>query len=101
MVVLDVRTPKEFAAGHVPGAINISHDQLEGRMAELDADRDRDLVVYCRSGHRAGIALGMLEKAGFTRLYHLDGDYIGWTEAQRPIETAAPPAPAVEPVPAH
>jgi len=98
MVVLDVRTPKEFAEGHVPGAINISHDQLEGRLSELDADRDRDVVVYCRSGHRAGLALGMLEKAGFKRLYHLDGDYLGWTAAQRPVETAPP---AAEPVPAY
>jgi phage shock protein E len=98
-VVLDVRTPKEFAEGHVPGAINISHDQLEGRLSELDDDRDRDVVVYCRSGHRAGIALDMLEKAGFKRLYHLEGDYMGWTAAQRPVETAA--APAAEPVPAY
>jgi phage shock protein E len=98
-VVLDVRTPKEFAEGHVPGAVNISHDQLEGRLSELDDDRDRDVVVYCRSGHRAGIALDMLEKAGFKRLYHLEGDYMGWTAAQRPVETAA--APAAEPVPAY
>jgi 3-mercaptopyruvate sulfurtransferase SseA len=41
----------------------------------------------------------MLEKAGFKRLYHLEGDYMGWTAAQRPVETA--PAPAAEPVPAH
>jgi phage shock protein E len=94
-----MRTPKEFAEGHVPGAINISHDQLEGRLSELDDDRDRDVVVYCRSGHRAGIALDMLEKAGFKRLYHLEGDYMGWTAAQRPVETAA--APAAEPVPAY
>jgi phage shock protein E len=89
-VVLDVRTPKEFAEGHVPGAINISHDELEARLPELEADRDRDVVVYCRSGKRAGIALDMLEKAGFKRLYHLEGDYLGWAEASRPVE----PAPA-------
>ena len=96
-VVLDVRTPKEFAEGHVPGAVNISHDELEGRLSELDADRDRDVVVYCHSGRRAGLALGMLEKAGFKRLYHLEGDYTGWTAAQRPIESG----PAAEPVPAY
>ena len=101
MVVLDVRTPKEFAEGHVPGAVNISHDQLEGRMAELAADRDRDVVVYCRSGHRAGIALGMLEKAGFERLYHLEGDYMGWAAAQRPVETDPAPEPAAVPAPAR
>jgi phage shock protein E len=88
LVVLDVRTPKEFAEGHVPGAINISHDELEARLPELEADRDRDVVVYCRSGKRAGLALDMLEKAGFKRLYHLEGDYLGWTAASRPVETA-------------
>lgn len=89
-VVLDVRTAKEFAEGHVPGAINISHDELEARLPELEADRDRDVVVYCRSGKRAGLALDMLEKAGFKRLYHLEGDYLGWAAASRPVE----PAPA-------
>lgn len=88
LVVLDVRTPKEFAEGHVPGAINISHDELEARLLELEADRDRDVVVYCRSGKRAGLALDMLEKAGFKRLYHLEGDYLGWAAASRPVETA-------------
>jgi len=90
LVVLDVRTAQEFAAGHVPGAINISHDELEARLPELEADRDRDVVVYCRSGKRAGLALDMLEKAGFKRLYHLEGDYLGWAAASRPVE----PAPA-------
>ena len=90
LVVLDVRTPKEFAEGHVPGAINISHDELEARLLELEADRDRDVVVYCRSGKRTGLALDVLEKAGFKRLYHLEGDYLGWAAASRPVE----PAPA-------
>lgn len=87
-VVLDVRTPKEFAEGHVPGAINISHDELEARLPELEADRDRDVVVYCRSGKRTGLALDVLEKAGFKRLYHLEGDYLGWAAASRPVELA-------------
>ena len=86
LVVLDVRTAKEFAAGHVPGAINISHDELEGRIQELEQVRDKDVVVYCRSGRRTGIALGILESAGFKRTYHLEGDYLGWTAAGRAIE---------------
>lgn len=86
LVILDVRTPKEYADGHVAGAVNISSDELESRLGELEADRDRDVVVYCRTGHRAGIALGILEKAGFKHLYHLEGDYTGWAAAKRPIE---------------
>jgi rhodanese-related sulfurtransferase len=85
LVVLDVRTPEVFAAGHVPGAINIPHTELAARVAELEGSRDRDLVVYCRTGARAATALGVLEKSGFKRLYHLQGDYTRWNEEKRPV----------------
>lgn len=84
-LLLDVRTAKEFADGHVPGAINISHDELETRIAELGEDRDRELVVYCRSGRRTEVALDLLARAGFTRLQHLEGDWLGWTAADLPV----------------
>jgi rhodanese-related sulfurtransferase len=90
LVVLDVRTAQEFAAGHVPGAINISHDELEARIQELEQVREKDVVVYCRSGRRTGIALGVLERAGFKRTYHLEGDYLGWTAAGRVTERTSP-----------
>ena len=84
LVVLDVRTPEEFASGHLPGAINIPHAELAARVAELDGARDRDIVVYCRTGRRSGEALGVLEQSGFKRLLHLKGDYTRWSEEQRP-----------------
>jgi phage shock protein E len=83
--VLDVRTPEEFAAGHVPGAINIPHTELAARVAELEGSRDSDIVVYCRTGKRAAEALGVLEKSGFKRLLHLEGDYTRWNEEKRPV----------------
>jgi len=86
LVVLDVRTAKEFDQGHVPGAVNISHDELESRLAEIESMRGAEVVVYCRSGRRAEIALDLLAKAGFERLYHLEGDYLAWSAAERPIE---------------
>ncbi len=85
LVVLDVRTPEEFAAGHVPGAINIPHTDLAARIAELEGARERDIVIYCRTGKRATEALGVLEKSGFKRLLHLEGDYTRWSEEQRPV----------------
>jgi rhodanese-related sulfurtransferase len=88
VVVLDVRTPDEFAAGHVPGARNVSHDQLAARLGELDALRDKDVVLYCRSGRRTALAEDVLRKAGFTKLLHLDGDYLAWQAANQPIEKA-------------
>ena len=84
LVVLDVRTPAEFAEGHVPGAINIPNGELAARVAELADAKGRDIVVYCRSGVRAAQALDVLDKAGFKRLFHLQGDYNRWTEERRP-----------------
>ena len=84
LVVLDVRTPAEYAEGHVPGAINIPNGELAARVAELSDAKGRDIVVYCRSGVRAAQALDVLDKAGFKRLFHLQGDYNRWTEEQRP-----------------
>ena len=88
LLVLDVRTPEEFAAGHLPGAINIPHTELAARVAELAGARDRDIVVYCRTGKRAGEALGVLEQSGFKRLLHLEGDYTRWSEEKRPVVKA-------------
>lgn len=85
LVVLDVRTPEEFAAGHLPGAINIPHTEIGARVAELDGARDRDIVVYCRTGKRSAQALDLLEQSGFTRLFHLEGDYTRWSEEKRPV----------------
>jgi len=86
VVVLDVRTATEYAAGHVPGARNLSHDELAGRLGELDALRDKDVVLYCRSGRRTALAEDVLRKAGFTRLLHLDGDFLAWQAENRPVE---------------
>jgi phage shock protein E len=85
LVVLDVRTPAEFAQGHIPGAVNIPHTELASRLEELSPAREADIVVYCRTGNRTSQALGILEKAGFGRLYHLQGDYTRWSEEKRPV----------------
>ena len=68
--VVDVRTPEEFAGGHVPGAINIPYDQLPARAAEIGPP-STTVVLYCRSGRRSGIASEALQKAGYTKLYDM------------------------------
>lgn len=88
VVVLDVRTPSEYAEGHVPGAMNIPHTELASRIGELADARDRDIVVYCRSGNRSEQALETLREAGFTRLFHMKGDYLRWSAEQRPVAKA-------------
>jgi phage shock protein E len=91
LVVLDVRTAAEFAAGHVPGARNVSHELLASRLDELSAARDKQVVLYCRSGRRTLLAEDVLRKAGFTRLAHLEGDYLAWEAEHRPIERTPAP----------
>jgi rhodanese-related sulfurtransferase len=88
LLVLDVRTPEEYAAGHVPGAVNIPKGELAARVAELERARDSDIVVYCRTGVRAAEALEVLGEAGFKRLFHLKGDYTRWSEEKRPVVAA-------------
>ena len=89
LLVLDVRTPAEFAAGHVPGARNISHDELPARLGEFAASKDQDVVLYCRSGRRSQIAAQALREAGYTRLLQLQGDFPGWEASGQPVERAA------------
>ncbi len=64
-LVVDVRTPAEFASGAYQGAINIPLDQVEKRLADF-GDRKHAIVVYCRSGNRSGQAKVLLEKNGFS-----------------------------------
>lgn len=82
-VLLDVRTPEEYAAGHIDGALNIPHDQLEKRLAELPADRSAEIVVYCRSGKRAGTAEKILIEKGYTNVKDLAGHWLKWSERQK------------------
>jgi len=84
-VIVDVRTPAEFAQGHVPGAINSPVDQIASRLSELADAKNKDVVLYCRSGRRAGQAAEVLKANGFNKLFHLAGDMPKW-EASLPVE---------------
>jgi metal-sulfur cluster biosynthetic enzyme/rhodanese-related sulfurtransferase len=78
LVVLDVRTPAEFAAGHIPNARLIPIDELEDRLGELPA-RDTAMLVHCAAGGRSSAACELLGNRGFTRLYNLAGGMHTWT----------------------
>jgi rhodanese-related sulfurtransferase len=85
LVILDVRTSEEYAAGHVPGAINIPYTHLPVRISEIADAADKDIVVYCEVGVRAEEGVARLRESGFTRLLHLDGDMKAWQESKRPL----------------
>lgn len=76
-VLLDVRTPEEFAEKHLDGAVNVPVDELESRMAEVDkltgGDGKKPIVVYCQAGGRAGRAKDKLVKGGHEQVTNLGG----------------------------
>jgi phage shock protein E len=82
-LVLDVRSPEEFASGHVPGARNVEYDKVAAQLGELGSPRE--VVVYCERGGRAAKAADVLAAAGFD-VRHLAGDMSGWREQGLPTE---------------
>lgn len=89
-VVLDVRTPAEFAAGHLAGAVNLDFRAADFEARASKLERSRGYLVYCRTGHRSSLALPILRRLGFTSLYHLGGGITEWQREGLPVE----PAPA-------
>ena len=75
-MLVDVRTPEEYAEGHLPEAVNIPFEQIAEAFAKQGIAKDTPVVVYCRSGRRSGIAKESLEKAGYQEVYN-GGGYDG------------------------
>jgi metal-sulfur cluster biosynthetic enzyme/rhodanese-related sulfurtransferase len=90
LFVLDVRTPAEFASGHIPKARLIPLDELEDRLAELPA-RDTAILVHCAAGGRSAAACDLLGQRGYARLLNLAGGMHAWTGPRVRDEPPAPP----------
>jgi rhodanese-related sulfurtransferase len=86
-LLLDVRTPGEYSQGHIKDARLIPLQQLESRWREIDAYKDKDVVIYCRSGHRSVAASEMLVGHGFTKLHNLRNGIKGWQKAGQTVVT--------------
>ena len=84
--VLDVRTPAEYAAGHVCGATNIPFNEVGRRASELASLRERPLIVYCGHGPRAWMAGVVLRRHGFRHIRFLSGHMAAWRRAGLPEE---------------
>lgn len=83
-LLIDVRTPQEFASGHIQGAINIPVEEIGQRLSEVP--QDKPIVLYCRSGNRSNQASGILVNAGYTGIYDLGG-IIDWQAQGLPLES--------------
>ncbi len=76
MMLLDIRTDKEYEQGHIPGAVHVPLADIGDRVKKLK--KDKDLVVYCDNGNRSIWAIKRLMGMGYKNLYNLKGGYNAW-----------------------
>ena len=79
VVLIDVRTPEEFAEGHLTGALNMNINDAGFETSLAKLDKSKTYLIYCRSGARSGRAGNMMVSQGFTTIYNLDGGIMAWT----------------------
>ena len=84
-LILDVRSAEEYAAGHIPGAININYKDIPDQLDTIRNFDNKEVVVYCERGVRAAVADRLLTEAGFTSVAQLTGSLSAWERASLPI----------------
>lgn len=84
--LVDVRTGAEWRSGHIAGAIHVPVSELGSRIAHLQLDGTRPIVVICRSAHRSIPAVRLLQRHGFRDACQLQGGMLAWRQAALPVE---------------
>ena len=94
VVILDIRTEKEYTAGHIQKAkwLDYYQDDFKAKLAKLD--RKKPYLVHCASGGRSGKSMQLFRDLGFTRVYHMNDGFRGWEKAKLPAEKGKPKSPA-------
>jgi rhodanese-related sulfurtransferase len=85
VVLLDVREPAETTGGKISKAIQMPVGSVGKRVGELDKHKNKNVIVYCKTGARSGLACRELNKAGFEKVYSLSGGITAWQEAHLPV----------------
>ncbi|MFZ5573179.1 MAG: rhodanese-like domain-containing protein [Thermodesulfobacteriota bacterium] len=84
-LVLDVRTPPEYALGHLPDSVHIPLNQLEARHTELSAHKDKPVLIYCATGNRSTVAAKILIDKGFQDVSNMRQGIVDWSRKQYPV----------------
>jgi phage shock protein E len=85
VIILDVRTPEEFNAGHIPNAININVADSNFSSEVSKLDKNATVAVYCRSANRSAVATDEMADLGFTDMYDMQGGIIDWEATGGPV----------------
>lgn len=87
-ILLDVRTPSEFAAGHLAGAVNLDVESTTFPQSVATLDPAKTYAVYCRSGSRSKAAMSVMGQSGFSHLFDLTGGIGAWQSAGGQVVTS-------------
>ena len=79
IMLLDVRSPEEYAQGHIKHAVNINYFDADFMDQIMKLDKNEEIYLYCKGGIRSNNAANKLKKAGFTKVYDLKGGIVGWS----------------------
>jgi rhodanese-related sulfurtransferase len=85
VILLDVRDSEEYAAGHLPKALNISRGLLEWKVGRMIPNRNANIVLYCRTDARSALATAVMREMGYTNAKNMKGAFKAWGEAGYPI----------------
>jgi rhodanese-related sulfurtransferase len=86
IVVLDVRTPREFQAGHIKGATNINFNDKDFAKRVAALDKDKTYIIHCAAGGRSGKACEQIKTMDFKHMLHMNQGFNAWKEEGKPIE---------------
>lgn len=86
VIFLDVREPKEFKAGHIPGSMNLPRGLVEFKIGKKIKDKNRKIVVYCKTAGRGALASLSLVRMDYTNVVNVAGGWKAWTKAGYPVE---------------
>lgn len=86
VLLIDVRTPEEFAKNRIKGAINLPVDQVEEQIRSVIPDKEKKIYVYCLSASRSVHAVDAMKKLGYTNVYNVTSGLLAWRAKQLPLE---------------
>ncbi len=85
LIILDIRPHDEFEEEHIQGAKNLDYDGHEFRKKVDKIDKDKNYIIYCRSGVRGEYFMGIMIELGFHKVYNILGGFVGWKVSKLPL----------------
>ncbi|WP_414469952.1 rhodanese-like domain-containing protein [Methanobacterium sp. ACI-7] len=83
--ILDIRSDREFESGHIPKAKSLHYEGHEFKKKVDNLDKEKEYVIYCKSGVRGGYFLNQMKESGFKKAHNIQGGFLGWKISKLPL----------------